>query len=159
MKSNLQRDLDEICGPSAGEPIPATITTAGLADLFNVGIRHINALAQKGILTRLASGDFDTRDGIRAMVAMHKRGAASADLNAEKIRLAAAQAEKVELQNAEARGELVLAVDVENEWQTVLTDLRATLLSIPRRLTGLDRDTTTRIDGEIRAALLELAEK
>jgi phage terminase Nu1 subunit (DNA packaging protein) len=81
---------------------------------------------------------------------------------AEKIRLANAQAVKVELQNAQARKELLPAKAVEAEWSAILRDVRAGMLAIPsrvqQRLPHLSAHDVSEIDREIRDALSELAE-
>jgi len=78
---------------------------------------------------------------------------------AEKIRLANAQAVKIELQNAQARQELLPAKAVEAEWSAVLRDVRAAMLALPsrlqQRLPHLTKHDTATIDEEIRDALTE----
>lgn len=80
---------------------------------------------------------------------------------AEKIRLANAQAVKVELQNAQARKELLPAKAVEAEWSAVLRDVRAGMLAVPsrvqQRLPHLSAHDVSEIDREIRDALAALA--
>jgi phage terminase Nu1 subunit (DNA packaging protein) len=82
-------------------------------------------------------------------------------LEAEKIRLARAQAEKVEIQNATSRGELIPAGDIEREWASIVRDLRATLLALPsriqQRLPHLSARDIAAIDGEIRHAMTDIA--
>ena len=53
------------------------------------------------------------------------------DLAAEKLRLTRAQAEKVENYNAKAKGEVVLASEVERALVAALAAVRAGLLSLP----------------------------
>ena len=81
---------------------------------------------------------------------------------AEKIRLANAQAVKVELQNAQVRNELLSAKDVEAEWSAILRDLRAAMLAVPsrvqQRLPHLSAHDVSEIDREIRDALAGLAQ-
>lgn len=93
-------------------------------------------------------------------VQMPRRAAHIAATEWEKVRIRRerANAEKIELQNAIARKEMLRAADVQAEWSTILTDVRAALLAIPSRLTDLDRQTVERVDREIRAALEALAD-
>lgn len=77
-----------------------------------------------------------------------------------RIRVANAQAQKVELANAKARGELLPAVDVQREWEGVLRDVRAAMLAVParvqQRLPKLSTADVAAIDDEIRSALTAL---
>jgi phage terminase Nu1 subunit (DNA packaging protein) len=76
---------------------------------------------------------------------------------AERARLAKAQADKVELANARARGEFLEAAVVEAEWSGVLRTLRAGMLAVPRgtaqRLPHLSAHDLAEIEREIRDTL------
>ncbi len=48
------------------------------------------------------------------------------------------------------------------EWRGLAVDLRARLLAVPPRITsalGLDRDTSARLDRELRASLEDIADE
>lgn len=85
---------------------------------------------------------------------------ADPDLLAETKALKRAQREKLELQNAQARGELLSAKAVEAEWAAILRDVRAGMLAIPSRLQQqlphLSAHDVSEIDREIRDALNQL---
>lgn len=138
--------------------IPATLSAADLARLFDVDVRTIHMLRQKGVLqsiTPRGTAFFDTRGAVAAYLRFSRR-ANTSDLESEKLRLATAQAEKIELQNAAARGELIPADVVRHEWVSTAADLRASLLALPSRVAsrlGLDRATQAAIDSELREAL------
>ena len=76
-------------------------------------------------------------------------------------RQAKAAAEKLELQNAVARREMVRAADVESAWAGVLRDVRAAMLAIPSRVQSriprLTAHDVSELDLEIREALAEMA--
>ncbi len=79
---------------------------------------------------------------------------------AAKLSLTQANAAKVELQNAKAKGDLLDAATVRAEWLTVASDIRARLLAVPSRVAAtlaLDRAAAAALDGEIRRALIDLA--
>jgi phage terminase Nu1 subunit (DNA packaging protein) len=70
--------------------------------------------------------------------------------------VAVASAEKLEIQNARARGDLLDAGDVARAWVEIVTDLRSALLAVPSRVAGrcgLDRRATAALDAELRAAM------
>ena len=75
-------------------------------------------------------------------------------------RLAAAQADKVELANARQRGSLVDAEAVEREWSDILRAVRAGMLAVPSRVAArlphLTPHDVSEIDAEVRAVLSEL---
>jgi len=58
----------------------------------------------------------------------------TADASAQKLRLLTEQADKVAIYNAKARGELVLASEVERALVAALAELRAGLLTIPNEM-------------------------
>ena len=53
------------------------------------------------------------------------------DYNFEKTRKEAAAADKIEMENAVARGELVLAADVEKGWSDILSRVKTRMMQIP----------------------------
>ena len=105
------------------------------------------------------------KESVRAY-AEYLRGRAqsrSADpaLAAEKLRLASETADKLAIQNARARGELIPSAEVRAEWLNIVADLRARLVAVPGRVSaklGLERATAAALDAEVRSALMSLAE-
>tara|TARA_Y100000310_G_scaffold307942_1_gene350547 strand:+ start:293 stop:880 length:588 start_codon:yes stop_codon:yes gene_type:complete len=53
------------------------------------------------------------------------------DFNFEKTRKEAAAADKIEMENAISRGELVLAADVEKGWSDILSRVKTRMMQIP----------------------------
>lgn len=80
----------------------------------------------------------------------------------ERIRLLNAQAEKIELGNRLARGELVEAATVAESWKRALSGLRSRFLGLSGRLQQslphLTRHDVGIIDREIRDILTEIGE-
>jgi phage terminase Nu1 subunit (DNA packaging protein) len=80
---------------------------------------------------------------------------------AAKIKLANEQAEKIAVQNAAARKDLLPAKAVEAEWASILRDVRAGMLALPsriqQRLPHLTGHDIAKIDREIRDALRLIA--
>jgi phage terminase Nu1 subunit (DNA packaging protein) len=154
-----RQEIAELVGGDDA-PIPATATTIELADLLGITERHVNQLAGRDVLAKIGRGTFDTRASLRGFLDYAKRRG-NVDLDAAKLRLVSEQAEKVELQNATVRGELVPAAEVEREWAGILRDVRAAMLALPPRLSSLlphlSASDIAMIDREIRDVLTETA--
>lgn len=149
-------------------PVPENSETVSAADLsqwLNLSPARIHALAREGVIPR-HDGRFELRPAILAYVEHLRAGqkgrmTSNPDLAEQKLRLATANAEKVEIANAKARGELLDARQVAHEWRAVVVDLRAAVLAIPSRVTarlGLDRKATQALDAEIRDAMETIAD-
>lgn len=142
------------------------VATGELADWLGVTERAISDYARKGIITRSAPGKFMLRESVRAVTAHLRdaasaRGGSSAGLTAQRERIAREQADKLEMQNAAARRELLPAKQVADEWASILRLVRSRMLATPSRiqqqlghLSAHDLDV---IDRELRDALEELA--
>jgi len=150
---------------AASERLPEIVPTDTMADLLGVSAGRIQALARDGTLVRVEPGKYDLRASLRKYTAALRdkaTGRAQSTLAAEKERLARENADKVALQNAKARGELVATGEVEREWASVLRDVRAGMLAVPARigatLPHLTVHDVGEIDREIRASLEGLAD-
>ncbi len=163
---------DLLGGPINSNPSPVSsdqISETDLADLLGLTASRIRTLTRDGILKRVAPATYDRREAVRAYChalreALTKKGHASKGgdaMAAEKLRLAAALAEKAERANAAARGELIPAAQVAREWSEVLRGVRAGLLSLPSRvgsrLGHLTPHDLSEIDREIRSTLHDLS--
>jgi terminase small subunit / prophage DNA-packing protein len=101
-------------------------------------------------------------DAQPAIIGLGKGGASiAAQAAKERSRLAAAMADKAELQNAATRGALLDAGDVEREWTATFAGVRARMLAVPsraaQRLPHLGAHDVSEIDREVRDALAEAA--
>lgn len=156
-----KRDNSDLIG-GADDPvsIPATMKTADLAGLLKISVRNVDMLVTKGVFAKISPATFDARASLAAYIEYARRGGNS-DLDSEKLRLTREQADKIEIQNASARRELVSAAEVEREWSSILRDVRAMMLAIPsrvqQRLPHLTAHDAGAIDREIRDALQEVA--
>jgi phage terminase Nu1 subunit (DNA packaging protein) len=180
MKSKIDSPLlgandplaDLLGGPVKSNPSPVSrdqISETDLADLLGLTANRIRTLTRDGVLKRVAPATYDRREAVRAYChalreALTKKGHASKGgdaMAAEKLRLAAALAEKAERANAAARGELIPAAQVTREWSEVLRGVRAGLLSLPSRvgsrLGHLTPHDLSEIDREIRSTLHDLS--
>ncbi|MGY6662211.1 MAG: hypothetical protein ACXIVO_07800 [Glycocaulis sp.] len=160
--------LDLIGEPPAAPDAIDSISEAELADLFGITARQLRNLAYDGVIRKAGRGRFEFRASVRgyteSLRAKCARGRSKDDPEhkAERVRLARAQAEKVELQNAKARSELVSADEVTHAWAAILRDVRAGMLAVPSRigtrLPALTGHDISEIEAEIRAALERLAD-
>lgn len=84
-------------------------------------------------------------------------------LKAERIRQAREAADKLALQNAQARAELLDRGAVEREWSDMLRRVRQAMLAVPTRVAGrlghLTAHDLSELDHEIRAALTDAAKE
>ncbi len=159
--------------PGAAQSVPAVVNESDMARLVGLTANRVRTLARDGVMIRAGRGQYDVRaslltyiEDLRSKAARMGPGLKStpsnSDLNSEKLRLAKQQADKIELQNAAARTELVKTSDVERAWAAVLRDVRATLLAVPSRcgttLPHLTAHDVAELDREIRSALEGLAD-
>ncbi|MDO5633086.1 MAG: DNA packaging protein [Paracoccus sp. (in: a-proteobacteria)] len=152
------------------EGIPSIMTEAELADLLGIAASQVRTKTRECRLVKAGNARWDVRqslvrylDHLRGIAARTGPGvgAPSDDYKAERLRLAKQQADKIEIQNEQARGELVRSADVEREWANVLRDVRSTMLAVSSRvgakLPHLTAHDISEIDREIKAALEGLA--
>lgn len=137
-----------------------------LADWLGVSERAVAEYAHRGIITRSGRGVFPLKESVRAVChhfreAASARGGGTATLTAQRERIARGQADKLEMQNAATRREMLPAKLVADEWASILRLVRSRMLVTPRRiqqqlghLTAHDLDI---IDREIRSGLEEAA--
>lgn len=153
------------CSP--GDPIPATMTEAQIAAFLDIATSQVRTKTRDGILVKDGKGRWNVRKSLSNYLSQlrenaFKGGPQTDELKAEKLRLAREQADKLEIANAAARGDMVRAADVEREWANVLRDVRSTMLAVPSRvgskLSHLSAHDIAEIDRELKAALEGLAD-
>ena len=151
--------------------IPETVRASELAEIIGVAPPTISHLAVAGRVVRrgtryaLAESVRAYCDHLRSPAARagrHPDGPAD-PLKAERIRQAREAADKLALQNAAARGELLDRGEVEREWADILRRLRGAMLAVPTRAAGrlghLTAHDLSELDHGIRAALAEAAQE
>lgn len=156
--------------PVKGVPLPMIeneVNSKTLADWLRISERSVRAMADEGIVKRAGRGRYLLKESVQAVVE-HQRGIAAGrggasqvlDLTAERARLAKEQADGQELKNRVARGELLVAADVERTWSDALRRLRAGMLAVTGRVraaTTIEAADAAIIDREIRDALTALS--
>lgn len=136
-----------------------------LSTLVGVSENRIKQLCNSGDLERGDDGQFDLRLSVRAYCGTLRNvatGRGGSGLAAEREREARARADKLEMQNAAARRDLIPANEVEAMWDKMCRLIRARFLAMParlqQRLAHLSTHDLSLIDREIRDALTELAD-
>ena len=142
-----------------------------LAAHLGLSVTRVSQLKSAGVLPDAPRGRHDL-DACRTAYLTHLREVAAGrmakdgggfDLVTERARLAAAQAEKVERQNAVEKGDLIPAAEFHQMMTSAFVRVRAKLLALPSRLTPVLAIETKAavveavLKAEIYAALNELA--
>ena len=138
-------------------------TQTAVAAHLDLSPGRVSVLMSDGVLPKGGSLDECRVAYIQWLRARLPHGAGNRDLNAGRARLAAAQAEKQEMEVLERRGELLPVDSVASLWARVVTDAKTALLALPSKLApqvvGKSREEArARIDSGIRDALRRLAE-
>ncbi len=142
-----------------------------LAAWLGLSPRQVTRLVKDGRAVRVGRNRYDLQASVRSYCEWLRdqtpggrpaTGDARTRLSEERERLVREQADAVALKNAQARGELVPAGEVEREWSGLLRNVRAAMLAVtPRiqaRLAHLTAEDVNVIDREVRDALTETAE-
>lgn len=143
-------------------------TIAEIAHHLDLSPRSITDLQGRGILPRGKRGQLDADDCRRRYI-QHLREAAAGraglngddddlDLAQERAKLAKAQTEKTEMQNAVTRGELLPRGDVHRTVTGIFTRVRDRLTALPATLFRHDLEARGRLASAIDDVLVELAE-
>lgn len=158
--------IDDLVGVPPARDNGQNVSAPELANWIGLTPNRCHALARDGIVPRNPDSTFPLKRAVRAYADHARAGAlgrrAEGQLAEEKIRLAREGADKVALQNAKARGEMIPTAEVARAWSEVVTDLRAAVLAIPSRVAGrcgLDRRAAAALDEEIRVALGAVADE
>ena len=137
---------------------------AELAAFLGLTARRINQLVEDGVLppARRGRGAYNLREAVLAYgtyLSERSRGRLGDGdpLKAERLRQAKEAADKLALQNARARGELVEAAAVEREWGDMLRGVRAAMMSIPSRVRAQSRPGVPHVAKQLRRAFERLS--
>lgn len=132
-----------------------------LAGLLNLPLDYITQLARQGIIPRANSQRgrrYPLRECLAAIIKHMRPGRATRDVELSKARVAYIDARTATEQTrlAKARGDLIEAAAVKEEWERLATELRAAMLAVSSRL-GVDAATARLVDDEIRDTLTRLS--
>ena len=168
MLTNAETSLDDLLDLDTPAPgIPGVMTEAELAAFLGLASSRIRTLVRDGVMVRIDKGRYDVGASLRNYLTRLRDGAVKGggqvpdEMKAAKLRQTEAAAQKIEIQNAAARGELLPASAVASEWAGILRTVRAGLLAVPSRVSArlghLSAHDLSEMDLEIRAVLAELA--
>jgi phage terminase Nu1 subunit (DNA packaging protein) len=116
-----------------------TYPIAVIASVLDLSERHIRRLADDGVIPKPQDkGRWDLVKCVRGYVRFLRERAfgkevAATDLHSEKTRLAKAQADRMELEVGELKGEYILVEWVAECWQYYTANARARILGIPSK--------------------------
>ncbi len=124
--------------------LPGELDARQLGRLLGCSDRTVRDLRERGVIAAGSRpGRFPAAAAVRAIVAHFREVAAGRaadagglDLLAERARLAAAQADRVELELRERRGELVNAAEVRTGFIGLVTTARNRLRGVPSKAKG-----------------------
>lgn len=107
------------------------VTDAELGDLIGVGARHIRRMAEQGTLDRVERGRFELGASIRALI--DNAAGDGSELNKQRVRKLRAEADRVELELAKARGQVALISEFEAVQVARNTLICVNVMNVPRR--------------------------
>lgn len=122
------------------------VNAARLADVIGVSTKTVTRWREEGMPRRSAGAagmedEYDTAEVIRWMIA-RETGSKDEDGNvivfeAERARLTKEQADKVAMDNAVKRGDLMSVTEVAKHWAGLVVNAKTRLLSIPTKAAPL----------------------
>jgi len=132
-----------------------------IARLLDLTERRVQQLAREGVIPKAENGRYDLVAAVRGYVKYLRDramgGGAPPDAHAERARLLKANADKVELDLAERRQELVPVDEAAALLERVIVAVRARVLAIPTRAAPLVRGK--RRTAEVRDVLQTLTDE
>lgn len=131
---------------------------AGIASLLDVSIRRVQQLVADGVLPKARHGKYPVIACIQAYIRHLRELSEGASAAAERAKLLKAQRQKVEIEVASMRRDLIPAEEVRAVVGRSLTNARAILLAIERRVkTEFGQQAADMVREEHDRALEELA--
>lgn len=109
----------------------ALVTDEDLGALIGVSARQIRHLAQQGTLDRVERGRFELGASIKALI--DNAAGDGSELNKQRVRKLRAEADRVELELAKARGEVALISEFEAVQVARNTLICVNVMNVPRR--------------------------
>ncbi|OKO90741.1 hypothetical protein AC629_04005 [Bradyrhizobium sp. NAS80.1] len=109
-----------------------TVSDAVLASLAGVSARRIRQLAEDGRLERIGQNKYPLGASIRAL--LEDAAGSGSELQRQRTRKVAADAERAELEVAKAKGEVAPIAEIERVWETKFAMIRQVMTTIPARV-------------------------
>jgi phage terminase Nu1 subunit (DNA packaging protein) len=128
-----------------------TVPVSTLAKLFNLTSVRVQQLAADGIISKSGRGQYDLWSSVRGYIKYLQERKVNqwdadddnpSDIKKEQLRRTKEEADKLELQNARTRGELVEVEKVKRAGEKVMSAIRNRILNMP--LTDDEKDQCLR---------------
>lgn len=128
-----------------------TVPVSTLAKLFNLTSVRVQQLAADGIIQKSGRGRYDLWPSVRAYIAYLQERKVNqwdsdednpTEIKKQQLRRTKEEADKLELQNARTRGELVPVFKVKRMGEQVMSAIKTKLLNMP--LTDDEKDKCLR---------------
>jgi phage terminase Nu1 subunit (DNA packaging protein) len=139
-----------------------------VASLLNLTPRRIQQLSKDGVIPKPERGRYHLAGCIRGYIAFLQKSVDAAkakaaqpvivDLQRERARKTAAEAELAEMELAVRRGDFVAVSDYEAALARVLDRLMARLRAMPVRLSHLGDECEAAVESEVEAVVVELSQ-
>jgi phage terminase Nu1 subunit (DNA packaging protein) len=118
--------------------LPEEVSAADLAGLLGITKRSINSLSERGVLPRLANGQFNLAEGLQAYV-LHREGVIEAehgtgDFGRARAALYEERASMAKMTRERMEGGLVSVDEVYRTWTEIVVMVRARILALPSKL-------------------------
>lgn len=146
------------------QPKDTVVSQVELARLLGLSVQAVANHASAGVLVRAGRGRYEKDASVTSYCAHLRKSASGRNTatSAERARLVSAQADAAEHKLKVARGEFLLATDVEATWSDALRRVRAGMLTVPTRVSvrvpHLTPDIINEVYLEIRDVLTEIGE-
>ncbi len=140
-----------------------TLNASDLGKLLNVSARRVRQLAEEEVFPRRGRGQYPVVECVQAYLATLETTSEPGEIRKERVRLLQAQTERLERENAVARGELIEIELVGGEVEAAFARCRARLLAVPGNVAAVVIGETdpnvvqNQVMDEVSAALNELA--
>lgn len=133
-----------------------------ICKLLDLTPQRVNQLVREGIVPRAERGRYELVPVVQSYIRYLRDRAVKGDVHgddysAHRTRLIKGRADLIEMEKAQALGELIPAQDVEKAWVDVLTNCRAKLLSIPTKTAPevFAADSLTEVKATLKTAVNE----
>lgn len=143
------------------------VSVAELAELFDLTPRRVQQLVNEGVIPKPKTrGEYELTACVKGYINSLKQqidGSGNSTLASERTRLAKAQADKTEMDNAVRSGELIEISEVTDTMSTLISASRAKILTLPVRLSAklagskTEKEIKTILEAGVRETLTELS--
>lgn len=110
-----------------------------IARALDLTERRVNQLVKDGVLPKTERGRYELIPVVKAYVNFLRNNSVNSDVGADdyaaqRTRLTKAKADMAEMEKLQMEDSLIPADDVENAWDTMVSNMRAKMLSLPSKV-------------------------